>query len=326
MTEKITRTHLTIPQLNTATHLIVGQGIREQKALRKALEEMGIQIGQTQAYKLIGMYKQREVDKPADWGDLDKILKQGVARDHVDALSTLSTWIEDKFAAFENEKFAPAPTLREIKWQSYVMSIAPSIMEPLDLWVLGELLSAREMYFEYGDAEYMSMEGVIKATPNMDHLVSYLRYKPFENLRNAKRYINAINRNAIKSVHHLNEDGSTNRQYEGLALPPEIFEGWGDTGEVNVFPVKWSTALILWHCLGGQYTSQPEFYLLPSQKYLMGTGGEPLVIGFIGHKHPLIISENDIELFKESYWHESESEEEGECQCIKCTDKQFWDK
>jgi len=323
MAEKINRTHLTVPQLNTATHLIVGQGIREQKALRKALEDLGIKIGQTKAYELLKLHPAREVDKPADWGDLDKIFKQGVARDHIDALSILSTWIEDKFAPFENERFAPAPTLRNIKWQSYVMSIAPSIMEPLDLFVLGELLSAREMYLEYGDAEYVPMGDVIKATPNMSHLVSYLRYKPFENLRNTKRYMDAINRNAIKSVNHLNEDGSINRQYEGLGLPPHLLVG-NDDGEVEVYPTKWATALILWHCLGGQYTSHPDFYFLPSQKFLVGTEGKPLVIGFTRYEHTLTISEKDIELYYESYWHESE--QEGECQCIKCTDKQFWDK
>ena len=232
-------------QINTIL-LAYMSGITNGDQMQTHLAELSppINISRPTAFKYCGEFKDqqdrsKELDIPVDWGDLDKILKQGVALDHIDDLSLLSTWIEDKFAPFESGRFAPAPTLRNIKWQSYVMSMAPSVTEPLDLWVLGEILSAREMYNDFQKNEEKK-----RYLGDMSHLIEYLRYKPFENLRNAKRYTNAIKRNAIKSVYHLNEDGSTNRQYEGLALLPEMFGGWDnsvgwETRELNIFPVKW---------------------------------------------------------------------------------------
>ena len=304
------RHHLNTHELNAVTVLYVLESIRNGDRLQERLVQIGVKIGRTKAFDLCRQLKAKlkTVDSPANMGDLNTLIEHGVDRGHLDALSTVSAWIIKKFAPYA--KGNHEPTIRNLKWQSYIMSLAPSITEPLDIWVLGELFSAREMYSDYQDkAEFVENIGIIKATPKMSHLVNYLMFKPFESRNKAKRYIDAL---AMKTIPEI--------PYEGSAIPPELM-----MENAPAF-IKWSLACMLWHGIPKSiYIGEFDDFLLPTQKFLVGTVGKQLEVGFIGHKTPLTISEEDIEGFVESYWHESE---EDDCPCIECTNSkqtgQLW--
>ena len=331
MKEKVSRTRLTDSQEGILARLITIHGIRDVKSLMQESDDLSFPIGKSKAYALIEKYQIKDADKPADWGDLDKILKQGVNRDHIDALSTVSSWVETKFG--EAIKGSPVPTLRNIKWQSYIMTIAPSITEPLDIWALAEILSARDMYWNYSETDiekHYDIEGVIKATPNMAHLIAYLRYKPFDNDTNAKRYRDAVASNVIPKI--------KDETYDLFPDDFPLLKKFIRHRKNNPYFIRWASACMLWNA----ETSFPidrtivQDHFLPSENLVIHSKpltiafaeAPPTILGIRRGDQSLMITftVDDIVDFEESYWHESESEEEGECQCVKCTDKEFWDK
>ena len=180
----------------------------------------------------------------------------------------------------------------------------------LDIWVLGELLSIREMFHDLQKKKEKGTEldtfvPKIKAPPNMAHLIAYLRYKPFEGDLKARRYQQAL---AMKVIRQ--------REYEGLAIPPQQLDE-----KAHYYP-KWATAVMLWHGLPPTiYTERFESHWLPSEKLAFGTSVRPFDLAFIGHgeKGLLRISSKDFVSFKPFDKPSSmEHEYDADCGCPEC--------
>ena len=178
-------------------------------------------------------------DIPVDWLDIDALVDHGVRGHHIHKLGSIEAWTKRKF--HEVDHLVEPTTIRNLKWQSYVMTMAPSITEKLDIWVLGEMLSGRDRVSERTND-----------SSGMDDIVAYLQYKPFGSEHLANKYWGAVKEGMVPQIE--SELLKTN-----ISMAPLIREN------KNVKIFKWVAAAHLFH--GWSANAKYNEWDLPTQKY-----------------------------------------------------------
>ena len=127
----------------------------------------------------------RSRDKPVDWSDVSGLLSQGVDGQHLPAIRHTSAWARSVFGAL----FEVQPTVRSARWQSYVLTYAPSVRHPLDLWVLGERFAMRELLSDYSGDEV-----------HREDIDAHLSYRPWEDDEKERFYLEAVAQRIVPKI------------------------------------------------------------------------------------------------------------------------------
>ena len=130
-----------------------------------------------------------------DWNDIDRIVAEGVNREHLSVLLRVDAWSRNFFGTTD---FDPTPSYRELRWQSHVMTYADSISRIDDIWILGQQLTLRDITAYYSDT----------SVDNAD-LNEWMGYAPWLDDASEQRYLDAIERGVISPIQ---------REYVGYAL------------------------------------------------------------------------------------------------------------
>ena len=130
-----------------------------------------------------------------DWNDINRIVEEGVNREHLSVLLRIDAWSRNFFGTTD---FDPTPSYRELRWQSHVMTYADSISRIDDIWIIGQQLTLRDI------TAYYSKTSVDNADLN-----EWMGYAPWLDDASEQRYLEAIDRGVISPIH---------REYANYAL------------------------------------------------------------------------------------------------------------
>ena len=175
--------------------LLLGQGYRLGSGLSEMLAGLDNPI--ILSDEQINEYQQRFLeeckfiwskDERVDWDDLKRLSGRytGLIRQNVHTLKSLESWIQItlKGSIFEYSSY------RNLHWQDYVIGYVPALgKKPMDLWVLAELFSYRELVSDY-----------LKIPMDRDDLDSYLDFSPFLAGGNMRTYRRAVREREVAEI------------------------------------------------------------------------------------------------------------------------------
>lgn len=175
--------------------LLLGQGYRLESGLAEMLAGLDNPIilsrEQVDEYQKRFLEECRFIwskDERVDWDDMKRLTgrQTGVLRQNLHTLQGLESWIRITFkgSIFEYSSY------RNLYWQDYVMGYVPALgKSPMDLWVLAELFSYRELVSEY-----------LKIPMERDDLDAYLDFSPFLAGGNMRTYRRAVREREVSEI------------------------------------------------------------------------------------------------------------------------------
>ena len=143
----------------------------------KVFETTGIKIDPRTATRHIRRFKDINlnstfnpdinIDGRVDWSDTQTMIAAGINANHISKLADIDAWCISTFR--ESKATVPMTTLRDMKWQSYVLTMAPTITSSKNIWVIGALISGRD-----------HMSEITKKPKQIDDIIAYLKFKSWE--------------------------------------------------------------------------------------------------------------------------------------------------
>ena len=223
--------------LTDAALAFIFNGFRDGKTVSEIQKELADVYGHTLGERQIRTYRAdwkandilRAKTATVEWGNVQGLLGTGVLLEHLPLLRKVAYWASktldvplksdpDGFVTSGLLDFAP--TYITLRWQSYVLSYSPTVEEPLDIWVIGELYAMRDVVAEVTKTpiETEDLDAWITFTPWRDAMNIFEPELPNPLTRYKKHYDDAIEQGEIQPLKHKLDVHTSNTTRGALAV------------------------------------------------------------------------------------------------------------
>lgn len=158
----------------------------------------------------------RTSDRAVVWEEIQTNPPFGITAGHLPVLRDTAAWATSVFGVL----FNVTPTYRSLKWQSYILSYAPSIRQPVDIWAFGERFSLREFVSDF-----------MRRPMEKADIDAQLSFKPWEDTDKENRYLVAVQQGLVPELPSRDEIGSSLKGEFGFFASDgysELFLEWAN--------------------------------------------------------------------------------------------------
>ena len=156
---------------------------RTAREISEILAQSGIPMSERGIYryreKWAAIVEKEFWNESVDWADTGRLRSAAIPLVHLPQLRSIQAWAINHFPPW---MFDPSSSYRSARWQSHILSSARTVLEPEDVWVIGELFALREIYSFYHH------KPVVK-----NDLEALLTFSPWEDASRGEEYLRARN-------------------------------------------------------------------------------------------------------------------------------------